>query len=287
MPNIIIPGKTMQTISNALSALERKQARTDERGTRDRAKAGDADSVRQTRAWDREDGRRHVPRMLPDGSDIKTLSELSAMMGTTERVAAEYALEEKGMDKALQMEAKALKAPPASDNAGIAIMLQPGIASAQGISVQVENAMKPEDFHVTLAYFGMMGDEDVVPTKQDLIGWAEEIARSFDPFFAGLGGFTRFNGDETDAIVLSVDSYSLESIREHANRMFGDHILRSHGFNPHMTIGYLDHDEVTPFLRVPPIDDVYLEYVTVAYGDEYIRIRLNKPKTEPKEDSDA
>lgn len=179
---------------------------------------------------------------------------------------------------------KELKPAPDSDRGGVCLFLQPGMASAEGITNQVESTLPPQELHVTLAYFGMTDEVPEELTFSRLLGWAEALAEHHGPFFARLNGMSRFNGEDQDAVVLNVDAKEIEDIRAHTMNLFGNYVNRSHGYTPHMTIGYLDKESDLHIQRTPPIDDVYIEYITVAYGREYVRVKLSKPEQQEKID---
>lgn len=209
-----------------------------------------------------------------DPATIRLLTECKEILGAVAH--PDLSLEHKSM--ALQVESKRLLSPPDSDRGGVCIFLQPGMASAEGITRAVETTLPPEELHITLAYFGMLGQIRKELTFSRILGWAETMAEYHGPFFARLNGIARFNGEEGDAVVLNVDAKEIEDIRSHFMNLFGDYVNRSHGYTPHMTIGYLDPESDMHIQRTPPIDDVFIEYITVAYGGQYVRVKLNKPK---------
>lgn len=232
------------------------------------------------RSLQRACGEKQLPKYMPDGTEANTLTKVAAMMNVPEDVAAVYALDSKSANAHMKLQAtKALQSPPDSDRNGVILMLQPSISSAIHLKAQMWEAgdqylpaVPAEDLHITLAYFGTLEDDAV--SKSEMIKWAEAISNKYPRFNVPISGVTRFNGGDIDPVVLNPDHAQIEDMRRDGMGMFGALVERSHGYTPHMTIGYLPGDAPMPFDKMPKVDPVEIEYLTLGYGDDYIRFRL-------------
>lgn len=279
---IVIPASTVESIERVANMLQRKSLREDEAGTRRKALAGDASAIRIVRKWDREDGKKSFPLYLPDGRDIETVAQVAAMLGTSEKVAARYVLEQKGLPEAMYEEATRLLPPPADDRNGIAIMLQADEETNIWLTGAADMALldnDPESLHITLGYFGEISKDS--PTLLELSELCRKIASNFDPFEVRLNGLTRFmSGGDRDPVVVNADSPVLEDMRQFVRHHPA--LNRDHGYTPHMTLGYLPADAEMPFTKFPSHDSgeemppITITRILLGYGDTYVTIPLNR-----------
>lgn len=163
-------------------------------------------------------------------------------------------------------------APTPDYSTGVMIAVYP--PSEQALALAIDGGVRPQDMHLTLAYYGDVGDVDA----DAVISVARAAAaRAFD-FTARISGYARFagygdNGD-TDIWVALLDSPDVDRLRlavmaSSANT--GITIDRSHGYVPHITVAYLDPDAPSPAATVelPAIDITSLSTVIGADRTDY------------------
>ena len=209
---------------------------------------------------------RDFPTCLPDGSDVSTVAQVAAMMGVGEKVAAFYVLEQKGLCSAIYAEAKGLTTPPKSDEEGVAIMLMfPPDVSRQ---IAIQGGTPPEQIHITVGYFGKINE---APSLAELQKLCAHLATMHQPFKVRLSGLTRFSGKDRDAFVVNVASPDVEDVRRALVLLAEDAGLdmrREHGYTPHVTLGYLEHDDPVPMQRWQEVE-VPVTHIVLGYGDNY------------------
>lgn len=121
--------------------------------------------------------------------------------------------------------------------------------------LEVEDGVHPTNMHITLAYLDPF---DVDPDKMRQL--LSDLSRKISSFPAKISGLGRFDHDDVDVLYASVDSpmishiqhLVLESIIEHC----GIDPDMTHGFNPHVTLKYIEKDEEVPDLS----DDILQEW---------------------------
>jgi hypothetical protein len=260
-------------INRAATVLVRKAARKDEAHIRYLANTGDEKALRQVKKWDREDRARKVPRYLPDGSDVKTLDQMSALMLTDTKTAARYVVETPDLHPALYAEAKRVLFTNDDDKSGVAIMLLPTEDGQVWIGGAGEMATQPEDAHVTLGFFGDVSD-DSIPDRDEMLATITDLAKRFGPFTANVSGFTRFVGKEQDVVVALIDAPELEDLRRALrDSPIGQYLNRQRGYIPHLTMGYIAKDDETPTYRVPDTPLV-INRIQLGYGPKYNEVYL-------------
>lgn len=123
-----------------------------------------------------------------------------------------------------------------------------------------------EELHLTLSYLGERADiEDL---KTHLFAQVAEEARWRNGIIATLTGYARFTGGENgDALVLLVDSPHLPWLYLCLNQVPLPLAMPTHGFIPHITLGYLPDGAETPQLEVEPLE-IKFEELVIAWGDE-------------------
>lgn len=170
------------------------------------------------------------------------------------------------------------------------IALYPPIEVARQIAAIPGVETLPEDMHITLLYAGSvqeMTDLDVAH-----IVWATtQWARSFHPFKVKVNGLGLFNpsegsGDKSVAYAV-IDSPEIDYFRNAiAYEIAPFFELRSdHGFNPHITLAYMEKGTPYPIQDMPTIE-FEVESVALAMGDRVAHYPLGKSldKSEDKED---
>lgn len=270
-----LPQSVKDVLSNVQTMLERKSTRVDEMGVRRRALAGDTEAKAQVRLWDSEDRARPFPRVMPDGSDVKTLEDVAALMGTTTAVAAHYVSEQKGLPVDLYRAAtKALHRGEQDDHNSSGIMIALVFEPEAARAIAARGVIKEDEIHLTLGYYGSIAPSDA-PEEDFLLGHLKRMGQNFSPFTINLNGITRFSSEDgPDAVVVNADAPELEALRSYLREETT--IKSEHGFTPHVTIGYVDADGAVPVKRFKPIR-VRAEKIMLAYGDRQHIVPLSKP----------
>lgn len=195
-----------------------------------------------------------------------------------ERAAAMFGMEVgpdgelKDKAEAAPTETPAPEAPPAEVEKAIEPYKQPskpGVMIALAVpdhvakKLQQEGGMAPEDMHVTLGYYGKLGEHVDEQTLDAMRKCVMKQVQSYKPFKAAIGGLGRFNAtkssDEKDVLIGLVDSPDLHDMREaliqavaKCNELTtkdgdgataapaGPQVFKNHGYTPHITLGYID-----------------------------------------------
>ena len=110
--------------------------------------------------------------------------------------------------------------------------------------IKMQGGVEPCDMHVTLAYLPQ--DTDITTLRMV----ASEFARSLvEPLNLTMTGVGRFNHEGKDVLYISVDCPELAFQRERLIAMLegnGVVVDHEHGFDPHITIAYIDKEDETP-----------------------------------------
>lgn len=167
------------------------------------------------------------------------------------------------------------KVIPTSGRVAIGFLLPPDLAARVGL--EGPNTEKIENLHLTLGYFGRL--EELRPDAiARLCQLTEDLAWSHtSPALLGfLSGFGRFkassSSDGKDVFYLSFDSPDLLPLRARlaSSAMAAEIPLRSaHGFDPHITLAYLDPSEPDPITK--PIPDELIAFGGVTLMVEHWR----------------
>ena len=108
--------------------------------------------------------------------------------------------------------------------------------------IAVEGGEKPEDIHITLAYFGKLGEVsmDSLPALERAV---EQFASTHAPVQVTLGGIGRFpaspQSDGQDVAYLGVHSDGIQEFRQElvdACEAAGVEPKKNFGYNPHVTL---------------------------------------------------
>jgi len=168
----------------------------------------------------------------------------------------------------------------AGEHTGIVVMVMTPKKVADAIAADfahLEDVENVEDMHVTLAYFGDVGDGKIDPDKlkNAIAGWAA----SQKPIKAKLNGVGRFDiGGNATAFHALVDSPEFPQLREtmiQAIKDGGIPFEPNHGFTAHNTIAYLDRDVKDPGLLNKAKDMAFdVGEVVVGFGDDRTVYRL-------------
>ena len=110
--------------------------------------------------------------------------------------------------------------------------------------VKMQGGTEAGDMHITLAYLPQ--DTDITMLRMVASEFANSLSTPINLEMTGVG---RFNHEDKDVLYISVDSPELAFQRERLIAMLeGNGIVvdKEHGFDPHITIAYLDKEEETP-----------------------------------------
>ena len=188
-----------------------------------------------------------------------------------------------------------VKIPPIIDNSGVEEVDLPEKASAHmpsGLMVGMRlpeavaqavafpEGEKPEDMHVTLAYIGKLSElpPDAAERARQA---AAAVAEKFRPLSGKLGGVGRFaaseHSDGKDVFYLSVDVPGLDQLRNELVQQLQRVDLApraDHGFNPHVTLKYLEPSELNPIEAIEPLE-ISFDSLTVSAGPEQTTVPLS------------
>ena len=211
------------------------------------------------------------------GEDCMNVAELAATNQKSELTSAMFAIEHKSdvtielYESAVQY-VKQLSPGPESNRDGVCIVFT--FPRAERNQLAVPGGEDSEDLHITLGYFGTPSNTVTLDSMKRV---AMTIAHDFNEFIVNLNGITRFSaeGDGFDPIVVNADSPVLP--RAYAKLLalcetYQVNYQPTHGYSPHMTIGYLPYGELHGFDRWTPIK-VNVDSVELWYG----KARYNYP----------
>lgn len=143
--------------------------------------------------------------------------------------------------------------------------------------------LPPIEYHVTLAYLGKASDlqqAGIFPEHilVNLRAFADTVTQ---PALTGfVNGWGRFNGDEADAVYLNFDAPALPKFRQALIDSLSTllSVEASHGFTPHITIGYVPKGEPVNMIEMPAMIKLAFDTLTLAWGGTYYPVRLG-PQT--------
>lgn len=141
----------------------------------------------------------------------------------------------------------------------LALALPPELAQ----KLHQAGGMKPDDMHVTLGYYGKLGehvDEAALDAMRKCV--VKEV-QGYKPIKAAIGGLGRFtatkSSDNKDVLVGLVDSPDLHDVRDAVIAAVskcsnvtkdgeepapsGPTPFKNHGYTPHITLGYIDPED--------------------------------------------
>lgn len=149
---------------------------------------------------------------------------------------------------------------------GVAVVLP--LPAAVAVEMAALGGERPEDLHLTLAYFGDaegVSPERLAAIRTVVAAWAARTA----PVAATLGGIGRFFAadGELDPVYLSVDAPGLISAREALVRALAEAGVAAsskHGFVPHVTLVYVPQTTGVTLSNNPGQPNAKLVFAEVA-----------------------
>lgn len=166
-----------------------------------------------------------------------------------------------------------LAAKPSKVPSGVIACLVPNPEVIKALAL--EGGEPPGELHLTLAFFGKTDEIDPLKIEQLLQGVsAFASAYTFGDINATINGLGRFSLPEKDALIATVDaptlldfrSALLETIDHHSGLMASE----AHGFTPHITLAYLQHDDPPPITRLTPLTTTFTAVHVWAGGERYV-----------------
>jgi 2'-5' RNA ligase len=144
---------------------------------------------------------------------------------------------------------------------------------ARELVIDHENALSPEELHVTLIYFGRLDEIGEEIDRDGLVKTMREYAAGRGPVTAEATGIGRFfqDNDGTNAVVINLENDDLLAFRQGLlDRLLDSDILpktRHAFFTPHITLTYVRADEPTPLIGTPK-EPFTFNTLHLAWGDE-------------------
>jgi 2'-5' RNA ligase len=178
--------------------------------------------------------------------------------------------------------AKRMKPVELSGNTGAMIAIYPPREVAERLALATDGAEKPEDLHVTLAYFGEAANTN--PGKWEeveraLEGWCRQQT-SFRAWVGGVGKFFVDEGDGNAAHVLLIDAPALPVFRQslidylHSLDLMEN---QEHGYTAHMTLTYADPDYQLP---KPKETEWVIDTISLVVADRRVDYVLRSNRVE-------
>jgi 2'-5' RNA ligase len=154
-----------------------------------------------------------------------------------------------------------------AEHRGVMIALYPEPAICERMAVPGGEA--PENMHVTLAYLGKL-DELPGDVVQRAVQAVRQVCERFGPLAGEFGGIGRFAGDDDqDVVHATCDVPGLVELRVAlcwALRQAGVPAKSKHGYDPHITIQYVEKGQDSPVTRMDPVPCSFSS-VWVVSGD--------------------
>jgi 2'-5' RNA ligase len=195
----------------------------------------------------------------------------------------------RGEGKAMTFGAAGRQNKPAEDDgvvqSGIMIALMVPDGEGADLALDDEEALPPEDLHITLAFLGDVAEvADPGRFVLDALEAIREVTAGHKSIRGEVSGVGRFSGPEGDTFYLSYDSPTLNRLREDlfdALDKRGVEPSRDHGFTPHISLAALGEGEASPMDRVPP-KALTFDRITLAFGES----RIDTPLGTDDEETD-
>lgn len=176
--------------------------------------------------------------------------------------------------------------PPDSEYTGVMLALYPSPDVAAQIAEMPGVDMPAEQLHVTLTYAGKVDALTDLQVAGAIVA-ASEAATHNESLVGTVNGLGRFNAspssDGQDVIYAVIDVPGLDDIRhciaEHLAE-YGVEPSQVHGYNPHMTLAYIEAGSDSPVATMPTIP-LQFNAISVAVGGrrvDYPLLGLEEPE---------
>lgn len=137
------------------------------------------------------------------------------------------------------------------------------------------------EHHVTLVYLGSAADlqQAGIYPEHLLVALRTFTDKVTMPVLTGMiNGWGRFNGDEADAVYLNFDAPDLPKFRQALVDELSTLVntASSHGYTPHVTIGYVPKGEPVTMTEMPAMIKIAFDTLTLAWGGVYYPMPLGE-----------
>lgn len=218
----------------------------------------DADGAEEER--DTSEEKKPLPLTGTDTAGIVTVNEARARLGLSELpdgdlTVTEYMLKNGAPAPVGMQRLSAPQADPADPGVSISLPVPQALAA----ELALPGGEPPEGMHVTLAYLGRLSELTPTLSLPDLRATLEVLASGKAHALQGfVGGVLRLPASETsggrDVVCAGVDVVGLGELRQHlveGLEATGAPVSHAHGFQPHITLRYLDPAASTPVQTLP------------------------------------
>lgn len=232
-------------------------------------------------SYDHDDGTTHSDYLLPPPDS--EAEPAHADEAAPEPPKAETEAEEGEAEVPDPDAPDAVKAPDFSDGVMVALYPDPAAADAVAKAIAGPDETTPrEELHVTLAYLGKTSE--VSMTTDEMVQRLTAALEGEEGLRGTVGGIGMFPADEESEdgapTWVPVDVVGLTMLRETIVNALGDDVVSdTHGFTPHMTIGW-NLGVIDPLPSIP----ITFSEVRVVYGDQSRSVPLG---TIPDDDEDS
>ncbi len=141
---------------------------------------------------------------------------------------------------------------------GVMIALFPNDNYKSAIADAVKPLSVPDDFHLTLVFLGKIGEDLFKGDEARLLDAMKGFAKIAPPVTGKISGIGKFTAQETsdakDVIHLMYDSAVLPDFRHTLLKYLESSQVpykRDHGFDPHMTLDYVDAGKSVRLPNIP------------------------------------
>lgn len=159
------------------------------------------------------------------------------------------------------------------DPTGCIVCLVPDPDTAQALAV--DGGLAPEQLHLTLCLFGDTELLGPIERAEALLA-VRDAAACCAPLAGEISGIGRFTNGEQDVIYASLDSPTLNELREQvcdALEAAGFALAEDHGFTPHITLTMVDSGMPSP-IEIVEARPVRFETLGVWFGPEHLSVPL-------------
>ena len=178
-------------------------------------------------------------------------------------------------------------AAPASVDEHTSVMVAFFLPPEDAEALSIEGGEEPEIMHITLCYLGKKDGLD----RETIQRVCEEYATTAQPIKGKVGGFGVFNTEKDGrAVVALFDSPEIDEFQYALAADLEDEgvpVAHDHGFNPHITLTYLEDENAELPLTAITNRDITFDTLTLAWGDERIDWHLGAPSVETQTDDDV
>ncbi len=169
--------------------------------------------------------------------------------------------------------------PATAENDGVpGIMIAFWVPHDIGQKLAVPDGELVKEMHLTLVYLGKA--DKVESAKLGAVkSCLQKLAQVYEPMEGKVAGIGRFSNGEQDVLHACVDVPGMSAFREAiyaACQKLGVQPASNHGFDPHITMKYLDEGEPSPMERLEAMP-IKFDHVWLCVGDARESFKLGCP----------